>query len=551
VTTVREATLDLLRAHGMTTIFGNPGSTELPMLADFPDDFRYVLGLQELVVVGIADGYAQATRRPAHVNLHTAPGVGNAVGGIFNAQANRSPLLITAGQQVRAQITIEANLTNRDATTGPQPYVKYSHEPARAQDVPSALARAILAASLPPRGPAFVSIPMDDWAQEADGDRALQAARRRVSGRAAPDPDTLAELAGRLAGARSPMLVAGPEIDAAGAWEAAVALAVKQRLPVWAPPATGGSRLGFPEDHPQFAGVLAPAIGPLSQMLDGHDLVLVVGSSVFAYYPYLPGPLLPQGTSLVAITSDPVDAARAPMGEAIVGDVGLALEALVELVPEAVQRRVPDARPAPAAPAAPAEPADGPGGRDGPGGPGGPITGTQAMAALARAWPRDAIAVVETPSSTLALRNQLRISRPGSYYFCASGGLGFGISAALGVQLAQPQRPVVCVLGEGSAQYGITALWTAVAYRLPVTFLVLRNDEYAILKWFAALEQVSGAPGLDLPGLDVAAVARGYGVTARQVTGADELTEALVQDIAADDGPRLIQVDVAPGMWIE
>jgi benzoylformate decarboxylase len=545
VTTVREATLELLRAHGMTTIFGNPGSTELPMLADFPDDFRYVLGLQELVVVGIADGYAQATGRPAHVNLHTAPGVGNAVGGIFNAQANRAPLVITAGQQVRAQITIEANLTNRDATAGPQPYVKYSHEPARAQDVPTALARAILAASLPPRGPAFVSIPMDDWNQEADSDRALQAGRRRVSGRAGPDPEALAELADRLAAARSPMLVAGPEIDAADAWEAAVRLAVKQRLPVWAPPATGGSRLGFPESHPQFAGVLPPAIGPLSHVLDGHDLVLVVGSSVFAYYPYLPGPLLPEGTSLVAITSDPVDAARAPMGEAIVGDVGLALRALVELVPEAVQRRLPDARPAPglpAEPAEPAEPADSDGRR---------ITGTQAMAALAAAWRDDAIAVLEAPSSTLALRNRLRISRPGSYYFCASGGLGFGISAALGVQLAEPERPVVCVLGEGSAQYGITALWTAVAYRLPVTFLVLRNDEYAILKWFASLEQVAGAPGLDLPGLDVAAVARGYGMTARQVTGADELTEALSDDIAADDGPRLIQVDIAPGMWIE
>ena len=152
MTTVREATFELLRAHGMTTIFGNPGSTELPMLADFPADFRYVLGLQELVVVGIADGYAQATGRPAHVNLHTAPGVGNAVGGIFNAQANHAPLVITAGQQVRAQITIEANLTNRDATAGPQPYVKYSHEPARAQDVPTALARAIHAASLPPQG---------------------------------------------------------------------------------------------------------------------------------------------------------------------------------------------------------------------------------------------------------------------------------------------------------------------------------------------------------------------------------------------------------------
>jgi benzoylformate decarboxylase len=539
VTTVREAAFELLRAHGMTTVFGNPGSTELPMLADFPADFRYVLGLQELVVVGIADGYAQATGRPAHVNLHTAPGVGNAVGGIFNAQANHAPLVITAGQQVRAQITLEATLTNRDATAGPQPYVKYSHEPARAQDVPTALARAIHAASLPPRGPTFVSIPMDDWDQEADVDRALQAERRRVSGRAGPDPAALAELANRLAAARSPILVAGPEIDAAGAWDAAVELAAKQRLPVWAPPATGGSRLGFPEGHPQFAGVLPPAIGPLSQTLDGHDLVLVVGSSVFAYYPYLPGPLLPDGTSLVAVTSDPVDAARAPMGEAIVGDVGLALRALAGLVPEAVGRQGPDARPAPGAPG---EPTDGDGTR---------ITGTQAMAALAAAWHDEAIAVVETPSSTLALRNRLRISQPGSYYFCASGGLGFGISAALGVQLAQPQRPVVCVLGEGSAQYGITALWTAVAYRLPVTFLVLRNDEYSILKWFASLEQVSGLPGLDLPGLDVAAVARGYGVTARQVSGADELTEALSQDMAVDDGPRLIQVDVAPGMWIE
>src|SRR6201981_3479254 len=169
--TVREATFDLFRAHGMTTIFGNPRSTELPMLADFPDDFTYILGLQELVVTGMADGFAQATGRPTHVNLHTAPGVGNAVGGIFNAQANKSPLVITAGQQVRAHITMEANLTNRDATLGPQPYVKWAHEPSRAQDVPAAIARAIHHAMLPPRGPSFVSIPMDDWHLEADEDR--------------------------------------------------------------------------------------------------------------------------------------------------------------------------------------------------------------------------------------------------------------------------------------------------------------------------------------------------------------------------------------------
>jgi benzoylformate decarboxylase len=531
--TVREATFDLFRTHGMTTIFGNPGSTELPMLADFPDDFRYVLGLQEQAVVGMADGFAQATGRPTHVNLHTAPGVGNAVGAIFNAQANKAPLVITAGQQVRPQITIEANLTNRDATVGPQPYVKWSHEPARAQDVPGALARAINYAALAPRGPVFVSIPMDDWSQEADADRADRSLARTVTGRSAPNPDALAQLASRLAAATNPVLVAGPDIDASGGWEAAVALAEKQRLPVWATPATGGSRLGFPERHPNFAGILPPAIGPLGEALKEHDLVLVVGSSVFPYYPYLPGPLLAQGTELVAITSDPGEAARAPMGDAIVGDVALALERLIELVPEA-QRDAPQARPEPGEP----QQSD-------------PLSGSEAMAALADAWPQGAIAVVETPSCTLSLRNRLRISEPASYYFCASGGLGFGIAAAVGVQLGQPDRPVVCVLGEGSAQYGITALWTAVAYKVPVTFLVLRNDEYMILKWFAMLEQVTGVPGLDLPGLDVAAVARGYGMRAQEVSGREQLTEALREAAAAGDGPRLVQVPVASGMWLE
>jgi benzoylformate decarboxylase len=533
VPTVREATFELFRAHGMTTIFGNPGSTELPMLANFPDDFSYVLGLQELVVVGMADGFAQASGKPAHVNLHTAPGVGNAVGGIFNAQANKSPLVITAGQQVRPQVMIEANLTNRDATVGPHPYVKWSHEPARAQDVPGAIARAIHHAMLPPRGPAFVSIPMDDWNVEADEERAAHAARRIVNGRATPDPSALAQLAARLEAARNPVLVAGPDIDASGGWVDAVALAEKQRLAVWATPATGGGRIGFPESHPQFVGVLPPAIGPLSETLKEHDLVIVIGSPVFPYYPYIPGPLLGPDTELVAITSDPSEAARAPMGDAIVGDVALALKRLVELVGES-ERAAPPARPAPGDPPQ-AE----------------PMSGSEAAAALADVWPQDGIAVIETPSSTIALRNRLRISTPGSYYFCASGGLGYGISAAVGVQLAQPNRPVVCVLGEGSAQYGITALWTAAAYKVPVTFLVLRNEEYMILKWFSLLEQVSDAPGLELPGLDVAAVANAYGVPARSVDSREALTEALREDIAVSDGPRLVQAQVASGMWME
>ncbi|HMG99338.1 MAG TPA: benzoylformate decarboxylase [Gaiellales bacterium] len=530
---VREVTVDLLRAHGMTTIFGNPGSTELPMLADFPADFTYVLGLQELVVLGMADGFAQASGRTTHVNLHTAPGVGNAVGGIFNAQANRSPLLITAGQQVRAQIGMEANLTNRDAILGPQPYVKWSHEPSRAVDVPAAIARAIHHASLPPRGPAFVSIPMDDWQAEADADVAAHTLARTVNGRSAPDPALLAALAERLSAASNPVLIAGGDIDASGAWHDAVALAERQRLPVWATPAPGGGRLGFPEAHPQFLGVLPPAIGPAAEALQGHDLVLVVGSSVFPYYPYIPGALLPPGASLVQITCDPAEAARAPMGEAIVADVGLALAALLALLGES-DRKPPEPRPQPGEPA----PSD-------------PMSGSAAMAALEQVWPDDGIAVVETPSSTVALRNRLRLSRPGSYYFSSSGGLGFGISAAVGVQLAQPARPVVCVLGEGSAQYGITALWSAVAYKVPVTFLVLRNEEYMILKWFAELEGAGGLPGLDLPGLDVAAVANGYGVPSRDVSSAEELTDALRGAISAEDGPRLVQVPVATGMWLD
>jgi benzoylformate decarboxylase len=180
-----------------------------------------------------------------------------------------------------------------------------------------------------------------------------------------------------------------------------------------------------------------------------------------------------------------------------------------------------------------------------------PISGSAAMAALAEVWPQDGIAVVETPSSTVALRNRLRLSSPGSYYFSSSGGLGFGISCAVGVQLAQPERPVVCVLGEGSAQYGITALWSAAAYRVPVTFLVLRNEEYMILKWFAELEGARGAPGLDLKGLDVASVAEAYGVPSQEVTESGELEEALRSAIAVQDGPRLVQVPVATGMWLD
>jgi benzoylformate decarboxylase len=530
VTTVREAVYALLERRGMTTVFGNPGSTELPFLAEFPDEFRYVLGLQEAAVVGMADGFAQASGRAALVNLHTAPGVGHAMGAIFNAQANKSPLVITAGQQSRSLMTLQANLTNRDATRMPHPLVKWSYEPPRAEDVPHALARAAHVAELPPRGPVFVSIPMDDWDKELGDEGAVEhQTGRRVGGRAGADPAAVRELARALASASNPVFVAGPDIDASGGWDAAIALVEKLRLPVWASPATGGGRIGFPEDHPAFQGVLPPAVGPLAETLSGHDLIVVAGSSVFPYYPNIPGPLLPEGARLVAITSDPDEAARAPMGDAIVADVALTLEALLEEAEESA-RDEPPRRDDPEPP--PDE---------------SPMTASAALAALAEVFPDDGIVVLESPSATPALRNRVRASRPGSYYFAAGGGLGFGLAAAVGVQLAEPERPVVCVIGEGSAQYSIQALWTAAAYGVPVTYLVLRNEEYAILKWFAELESVTGAPGLDLPALDCAALADAYGVSAARAADPEAVRDALRDAIAAGE-PRLVEARVASGM---
>jgi benzoylformate decarboxylase len=525
---VREATFDLLRAHGITTMFGNPGSTELPFLKDFPDDFTYVLALQEAVAVGMADGWAQASGKPAFVNLHTTPGVGHAMGSIINARDNRVPMVVTAGQQSRPMMALSALLTNQDATTLPRPGVKWSYEPARAEDVPMAVAKALHLAGLHPRGPVFLSLPMDDW-EATPQSYGEELGTRRVSGRFAPDPAVVEQIASALEGASNPVLIVGGEADASGGWDAAVRLAERQRLPVFAAALEG--RAGFPEDHPNFQGVLPPALGAVGQFLDGRDVIVVAGAPVFKYYPNIPGDMVPAGAEVWQVTSDPDEAARAQVGNAAVGDAAAFLEALAERVGESDR----DAPPARAEMPAP-EPAD-------------PMMAGAAFDVLAGVLNGDEILVNESPSNALAFRARIKPSRPGSFMFGAGGGLGFGLSAAVGAQIGAPDRPVVAVLGEGSAQYTITALWTAVAYKVPLTILVLRNDEYAILKWFSDLEQVTGAPGLDLPGLDCVALAKAYGMRADRVEDADGLRDALTDGIGASE-PRLIEVPIAPGMSV-
>ncbi|MEU9161408.1 benzoylformate decarboxylase [Streptomyces sp. NPDC048424] len=529
--TVREAVLDVLRARGMTTVFGNPGSTELPMLKRFPEDFRYVLGLQEAVVVGMADGFALASGTTALVNLHTGPGTGNAMGAILNARANRTPMVVTAGQQVRAMLTMEALLSNPQATLLPQPAVKWAYEPPRPADVAPALARAAQLAETPPHGPVFVSLPMDDFdaeLTEAEDRGAQAAAARRVTHATGPAAETVRHLADRIAGARSAVLVVGDDVDASGAWDAVVALAERTGLPVWAAPVS--ARVAFPRDHPQYRGELVPAIGPLTQQLSGHDLVVVIGAPVFRYYPYIPGSYLPEGAELILLTRDAEEAAKAPVGDAVVADLALSARALTDRLADLL----PPGGPAPRTQERVRIPEE----------PEGVLTPLAAMTAIAQGAPDNTLWVNESPSNVPQFHEATRISTPGSYLFSAGGGLGFGAAAAVGAQLGAPDRPVVAVIGDGSIHYAVQALWTAATYKVPVTFVVLSNARYAILQWFAQIEHAQGAPGLDIPGLDITAIATGYGVRAHTAHGAGELTKLVRDSAAQQDGPVLIDVPI-------
>jgi benzoylformate decarboxylase len=525
VAIVRETTFDLLRAWGLTTVFGNPGSNELPFLDGFPDDFRYVLGLHEGAVLGMADGYAQATGRPALVNLHSAAGLGNAMGNLANARVAGTPLVVTAGQQARPMVGLGSMLGEPGMTRVPEPQVKWSFEPARAQDVPRALSEAFHLAALPPTGPVFVSLPLDDWAKPVDDDEVAHLVRRRVRGAGALTDDLLEELAGRLAAARTPVLVVGPEVDDERAYPLVVALAERLQAPVWVAPSP--PRCPFPTRHPLWQGVLPPSIAGVADSLAGADLVLVLGAPVFRYHVYRPGPWLPAGTELVAVGSDPGTAARAAFGDALVADVGTVAGQLLTSLAALPPR---PERPAPQrAEAAVPEAA--------------PFAADAVFGLLARSVPEGTRFVNESTSNTAQFWSRLELSAPRGLFFPAAGGLGFGLPAAVGVALADPARPVVAVLGDGAFQYGVQGVWTAVQHRLPVTFVVLRNGTYGALSSFVGQLGVTGVPGLDLPGLDAAATAAGYGLPARAVTTPDELAEEFAA-VGKAEGPRLVEVPI-------
>ncbi len=513
--TVRDAVFGLLRAHGMTTIFGNPGSTELPMFRSMPADFRYILGLQESIVVGMADGYAQATGNAALVNLHSSAGVGHALGNVFTAFRNQTPLVLTAGQQARSILPYEPFLYAERATEFPQPFVKWACEPARAEDVPLAVARAYHIAMQAPCGPTFVSIPIDDWERPCP-----LVEPRRISTTTWPDPQLIGEVAKALAEASTPVIVAGSGVARGAARAALQTLAERHAAPVWAAPMA--ARNVFPEDHPLFAGFLAASREAIVGSLAGHDLILVVGAPVFTFHVEGFGPFVPPGAKLVQIVEDPTMAARSPVGLSIMGNIEAALNQLAAA--EAPPRTVPVARSSPAAPASDR------------------LTDALLISRLDDLRPKGIAVVEEAPTTRGPLHDFFRIRSGEEFHTCASGGLGHGLPAAVGVALGRPESTVLAIIGDGSAMYAIQGLWSAAQLGVDVRFVIVNNGGYAALDQFAGLFGLA-AIGSKLPGIDFVALAQAQGVPAQRVSAAAALDAAIIA-LFDGKGPKLLEVIV-------
>lgn len=515
MTCVREAAFAVFAHFGVDRIFGNPGSTELPMVKALPEGFRYELGLNEAVVLGMADGFARAGNRPALVNLHSSAGTGHALGNLFTAYRNNAPIVVTAGQQARSMLPYDPFLGAERATEFPRPFVKWACEPARAEDVPAALARAFAIALTPPMGPVFVSIPVDDWERECTMPVLPSASRRTLA-----DPDGLADIAAMLDSTERPALVLGTGAADSGAWDAAIAFAERVGAAVWAAPYA--AREVFPEDHPQFAGFLSPFHDPLRASLAPYDAVLVAGGPAFTFHAEGDFPFWPDTARLAVLSSDPQELARLPGGLGVLGDVKQGLEALTGLA---------KARPAPPPHlrAAPPEAA---------------MTDAYVLSRLAALRPASARMVEEAATARGALHNHFPITRAGGFFTCASGGLGYGLPAAAGVALANPAEKVIAILGDGSAMYTIQGLYAAAQEGLNISYVILNNSRYAALQGFASHFGMNSVPGTDLAGIEFVGLAEALGVPARRVDSVEDLDEAIRWSMAAE-GPTLLDLRIA------
>ena len=549
-----KAVLEILAAYGVRYIFGNPGSTELPLtdaLVDF-SKIEYILALQEVPAMAMADGYAQASRRPGVVNLHISCGLGNAMGMLYNAFREGTPLVVTAGQQDR-RLAFEEPILYGDMVAVARPWTKWAAEVRRVADVPSAVRRAVQTAMTPPTGPVFLSLPVDVQTEEAELDLSPPQIPDVL---VRPPLAAIERAAAVLARAQNPGILVGSRIAEADAVEELVEVAMRLGAPVIHEATTSHGRCGFPSGHPLFDPLLPFWSPEVRERLMPFDVLLVAGMKLLQQYIYHESRrAIPEHILLVQLDDDQWELGKNyPLEVGVIGHPKPALAELAAALQKAMSaEQAASAKKRLAERTAQSEKtrrslqAKAESQRDQR-----PITPLCLMDSLSKIIPDNVALVEESPTTTMggyfervgALKNT-------SGYFAQRGwALGWGMGCAVGVQLAWPQRPVLALIGDGSAMYGPQALWTAARYRLPVTFVICNNSEYKILKDCAKVLNLPAAKqerfvGLDIaePRIDFVGLSRSMGVSARRVDGPEELSEAVKQGLAGDS-PRLIEVEV-------
>ncbi len=553
-----QAMLDLLHGSGVKYIFGNPGTTELPLNEALVTDKRiqYILGLQEVPVMGMADGYAMASGKLAVVNLHISCGLGHAMGILYNAFREGTPLLVTAGQQDR-RLRFEEPILAGDMVSVTKPWTKWSAEVNRVQDLPNAIRRAVQIALTPPTGPVFLSLPLDVQMELAEG---LDLTPPQVPNtRVRPPIESLQRAIEMLLSAKNPAILAGSRVVERDAVNELVAVAELLGAPVIAEPGTTHGRLPFPCDHPLYGQGLPLWSPEVRERLKEYDALLVVGMDLLRLYVYYePARPIPEHIRLVHLDEDPYQLGKNyPLDVGIVGDTkaGLAdLGTMLKLIAAQItppQRELIAARTMRHAAHHEAAreklkssiAAD----RDLR-----PLTPLALMGALANILPPDVAVIEEAVTTTNTTFERLGALKNTTGYFGHRGwALGWGMGVAIGAKLAWPERPVLSLLGEGAAGYGIQGLWSAAKYNLPVVFVICNNAQYQILKIGAKGLQLPHAladqyEGLDLvgPEVDFVKVAEGFGVHAKRISEPDELCAA-IQSAWQGNRPLLIDVPIS------
>jgi benzoylformate decarboxylase len=546
----KRAFLEILKQEGVEVVFGNPGTTELPLMDAFAveNDIRYVLGLQEAVVMAMADGYAQASGKLAVVNLHVTPGLGNAMGMLYDAQKAGSPILVTAGQHDQEFNRTEPILY-ADLPPIARPLTKWSDEIHRLEDLPLMVHRACKTAMAPPAGPVFLSLPGDILKKEADID--LMAPTRVAVG-VRGDRAAVEAAAKALASARRPVIMAGDSVAQSRALGELVALAELIGAPVYAE--LIANTASFPSSHPLFRGAMARSQAAMRKIFDQHDLLFSVGADLFALsLPEDASPVAPD-LRIIQLDTDPWELGKNfPAEVAILGSPKATLPELTEAtraaMPAAAQSAAKE-RLKSAGEATKAEleklraRAKSLASQT-------PIPPLALVHAIGEILPKDAVVIDESVSSSGGLRQLVRSDDAQSFFGLRGGGIGWGLPASIGVKIALPDRPVICLSGDGSAMYTIQALWTAARYKVCVVFVIFNNTSSRILKQrvfaqrgYAA--QLDSYVGMELnnPEIDYVGLARALGVPAEHAASLHDATDLIAKGLAGNS-PMLINVAIA------